>query len=137
MEGLLGFRMIPLYVGERGQVERSTGLLVSDNYSTGLGLTPALGRFLRPDEVTRPGEAPVVVISHDYWQTRFGGAATAIGQRVRVNGAELTIVGVTPRGFQGTVMRLVFDFWLPATLAPAVLNGARDLDDRSVRGYTV
>lgn len=134
---LFAFRMIPLYVGERGQVGRSTGLLVSDNYFTGLGLTPALGRFLRPDEVTRPGAAPVVVISHDYWQTRFGGAATALGQRVRVNGAELTIVGVAPRGFQGTVMRLVFDFWLPATLAPAVLNGARDLDDRSVRGYTV
>ena len=136
-DGLIAFRMIPLYVGERGQVERSTGLLVSDNYFTGLGLTPALGRFLRPDEVEKPGAAPVVVISHDYWQTRFGGAPTALGERIRVNGAELTIVGVTPRGFKGTVMRLVFDFWLPATLAPTVLNGARDLDDRTVRGYTV
>jgi predicted permease len=137
MEGLLAFRMIPLYVGESGRVERSTGLLVSDNYFTGLGLTPALGRFLRADEVEKPGTAPVVVISYDYWQTRFGGSPAALGQRVRVNGVDVTIVGVTPRGFKGTVMRLVFDFWLPATLAPAILNGARDLEDRGVRGYTV
>src|SRR5687767_4748129 len=99
MEGLLAFRMIPLYVGESGRVERSAGLLVSDNYFTGLGLTPALGRFLRADEVERPGTAPVLVISHDYWQTRFAGSAAALGQTIRVNGADLTIVGVTPRGF--------------------------------------
>lgn len=134
---LIAFRMIPLYVGERGQVERSTGLLVSDNYFAGLGLEPAHGRFLRPDEVLTPGASPVVVISFDYWQTRFGGAPDAVGRRVRVNGVDLTIVGVAPRGFKGTVMRLVFDFWLPATLAPAVLGGARDLDDRAVRAYTV
>lgn len=137
MEGLLAFRMIPLYVGESGRVDRSTGLLVSDNYFTGLGLTPALGRFLRADEVETPGTAPVVVISYSYWQTRYGGSPAALGQTVRVNGVDLTIVGVTPRGFHGTVMRLVFDFWLPATLAPAVLNGSRELDDRRVRGYTV
>jgi predicted permease len=137
MEGLLAFRMIPLYIGESGRVERSTGLLVSDNYFTGLGLTPALGRFLRADEVEKPGTAPVVVISHDYWQTRFAGSAAALGQSIRVNGVDLTVVGVTPRGFKGTVMRLVFDFWLPATLAPSVLAGSRELEERGFRGYTV
>jgi predicted permease len=137
MEGLIAFRMIPLYIGESGKVERSSGLLVSDNYFTGLGLTPALGRFLRADEVEQPGSAPVVVISYDYWQTRFAGAASTLGQRIRVNGVDLTIVGVTPRGFKGTVMRLVFDFWMPATMAPAVLPGSRDLEDRAIRGYTV
>ena len=137
MEGLLAFRMIPLYIGESGRVERSTGLLVSDNYFTGLRLTPALGRFFRPDEVEKPGTAPVVVISYDYWQTRFSGSPASLGQVIRVNGADLAIVGVTPRGFKGTVMRLVFDFWLPATLAPAVLPSTRELDDRGIRGYTV
>ena len=136
-DDLIAFRMIPLYVGERGQVERSTGLMVSDNYFAGLGLTPALGRFFRPDEVETPGAAPVVVISFDYWHTRLGGAAAALGHAVRINGVDLTIIGVAPQGFKGTVMRLVFDFWLPATLAPAVLGGARDLDDRAVRAYTV
>ena len=137
IEALLAFRMVPLYIGESGRVERSSGLLVSDNYFTGLGLAPAAGRFLRADEVEKPGTAPVAVISYDYWQTRFGGSAAALGQTIRVNGIDLSIVGVTPRGFKGTVMRLVFDFWLPATLAPVLLNGSRELEDRGVRGYTV
>ena len=118
MDGLLAFRMIPLYVGDSGRVERSSGLLVSDNYFPSLGLVPALGRFPRADEVARPGGAPVVVISHDYWQTRFGSSPDALGRAMRVNGAALAIVGVAPRGFKGTVMRLAFDFWIPATMAP-------------------
>jgi predicted permease len=137
MEGLIAFRMIPLYVGERGQVERASALLVSDNYFSSLGLTPALGRFLRPDEVDKPGTAPVVVISHNYWQSRLGGAATALGQRLRVNGVDVAIVGVAPRGFRGTMMQLTFDFWLPATMAPVLLAGSKDLDDRSMRAYTI
>jgi predicted permease len=137
MDGLIAFRMIPLYVGERGQVERASALLVSDNYFSSLGLTPALGRFLRADEVDQPGTAPVVVISHNYWQSRFGGAATALGQRLRVNGADVAIVGVAPRGFRGTLMQLTFDFWLPATMAPVLMTGSRELDDRGTRAYTI
>jgi predicted permease len=134
---LLAFAMIPLYVGESGHVERSSGLLVSDNYFSSLGLVPALGRFLREDEVSRPGTAPVVVISYDYWRTRLGGAAGALGNTVRVNGTDLTIVGVAPRGFKGTVMRLSFDFWVPATMSSTLLNTPKVLDDRTSRGYAV
>ena len=135
-EDLLAFRMTALYVGEPGQVERAYGLLVSDNYFPALGLRPALGRFFRPDEVARPGSDPVVVISHDYWHSRFAAVQTVVGQTVRVNSRELTIVGVAPRGFQGTVLRLKFDLWLPATMAPLLLNGSRELDQRGSRGYT-
>ena len=133
---LLAFRMTPVYVGEPGQVERAYGLLVSGNYFSALGLRPAFGRFFRPDEVSQPGGEPVVVISHEYWQSRFAGAPTAVGQVVRVNSRDLTIVGIAPRGFQGTVLRLKFDLWLPATMAPVLLNGSRELDQRNVRGYT-
>ena len=135
LDRLIAFRMAPLYIGEAGQVEKSTGLLVSDNYFTALGLRPAAGRFFRPDEVVAAGAAPVVVISYDYWRTRLGGGA-AVGQRIRINGADLTIVGVAPRGFQGTIMRLSFDLWIPATMGPA-LFGSNDLEDRASRGFTV
>ena len=54
-----------------------------------------------------------------------------------MNGQELTIVGVAPKGFQGTILRLMFDFWLPATLATALFAGSRELDDRSIRSYSV
>ncbi len=59
-----------------------------------------------------------------------------MGQRIRVNGRDITVVGVAPQGFQGTVLRLKFDLWLPATMAQALLNGSRELDERGARGYT-
>ena len=116
---------MPLNVGERGQPERAYAQLVSANFFTALGLRPAVGRFLRPDEVSVPGGAPVVVISHDYWQARpCRGAPDVIGRTIRVSDRDLAIIGVTPEGFQGTVLGLQFDLFLPATLAPVFLPGA-------------
>ncbi|MGH9329567.1 MAG: ABC transporter permease, partial [Vicinamibacterales bacterium] len=102
-----------------------------------LGLRPALGRFFAPGDVARAGGEPVVVISYGFWQTRFNGSPDAIRQTIRVNDRDLAIVGVTPRGFQGTVLSLDFSLWVPATMAPAVLAGSRELETRAVRGYAV
>ena len=132
---LLAFRIVPFNIGEASRTERSYGLLVSGNYFTALGLRPAMGRFLRADETAHGGPEPVVVISFDFWQVRLAAAPDVIGRRLRVNGHDLTIVGVTPEGFQGTVIGLQFDLWVPAMLAPVVLNGSRELDERGVRGY--
>jgi predicted permease len=134
---LLAFRMVGFNVGERSRVERTWGQLVSGNYFSALGLTPAAGRFIRADEATRPGAEPVVVISYDYWTTRFGANPLAVGRTLRVNDRVLTIVGVTPSTFQGTILGLKFDLWAPATLAPALIAGSAELDDRSMRGYQV
>ena len=136
-EDLVAFRMVPLNVGDIGRTERHYGLLVSGNYFTSLGLRPAAGRFLSIDETTTPGRSPVAVISYDYWRSRLAGAPDAIGRAIRVNDVEITIVGVTPDGFQGTVLGLQFDFWVPATMAPVLLGGSPELDDRRVRGYYV
>ena len=134
---LIAGRMVPFSVGERGRVERAFALLVSGNYFTALGLTPAAGRFIRADEVEHPGAAPVVVISHDYWRSHFNSDPAAIGRDIRVNDRLLTIVGVTPSRFQGTHLGLSFDMWAPATLAPVLLAGSLELDDRGLRGYSV
>ena len=134
---LFAFRMVPFNVGDSGRPERIHGLLVSGNYFSALGLKPALGRFLQPDEVEQTGSAPVVVISYAYWQTRFNSASTVLGQTLRVNDRQLTIVGVAPERFQGTVTMLAFDLWVPATMAPELLAGSRELEDRGQRGYYV
>jgi predicted permease len=136
-EDVLAFRMAPFNLGEAGRTERQYGLFVSGNYFGALGLTPAIGRFLQPDEVSRPGAAAVVVISYDFWQSRFGGASNAIGQALRVNDRPLTIVGVAPDGFQGTVVAVKFDLFVPATMAPVLLNGSRELEERRLRGYAM
>jgi predicted permease len=135
-DGLIAFRMVPFNVGESGRAVRAYGQLVSGNYFTALRLRPALGRFLTEQEATRIGGEAVIVISHDFWQTRFAGAAHVLGQILRVNDRELTIVGVAPRGFQGTILGLNFDLWVPATLAPVLLSGSRELQDRGNRGYS-
>jgi predicted permease len=133
----LAFRMVPLSIGESGQTARAYALLVSGDYFATLGLTPALGRFIREDEALRPGGEPVMVVSYDYWQTRLGGARDVVGRTLRVNDHMITIVGVTPPRFQGTVLGLNFDVWMPATMAPALFAGSRELEDRSVRGYSM
>ncbi len=130
--------MVPLTVSEAGRSERAHGLLVSENYFSALGLRPALGRFPNGEEVSkRTGGAPVVVISYSYWQTHLGGAVDVAGRTLRVNDRQLIVVGVAPERFHGTVIALAFDLWLPATLAPEILAGSRELDDRSERGYYV
>ena len=50
---------------------------------------------------------------------------------------ELTVVAVTPPGFQGTVLGLEFDLWVPAGLAPILYDGSRELEARNQRGYSV
>jgi predicted permease len=134
---LVAFRMAPTSAGEPGQAERTYALLVSGNYFEALGLRPAAGRFVQPPDAGLPGGEPILVISHDYWNTRFARDPAAVGREIRVNGSPLTIVGVAPEGFQGTVIGLQFDFWIPATMAPALMVGSRELEDRGLRGYSV
>jgi putative ABC transport system permease protein len=136
IEDLLVFRMVPLYIGDSGRVERTYGQLVSGNYFNALGLRPALGRFIRADEAERPGSEPVAVISNALWQSRFGGAQSAIGQPIRVNGRELIVIGVAPKRFQGTSLGLSFDVWVPATMASLLFDGSLELQSRGIRGYS-
>jgi len=137
LRDIVASQMVPFNVGERGQTERTHGQLVSGNYFSALGLKPAIGRFIRPEEAERPGTEPVVVISYDYWQTRFRGAPEALGQELRVNERDLIVIGVAPREFQGTMVPLKFELWVPATMAPALLGGTRDLEDRTMRAFSL
>jgi predicted permease len=137
MDDLIAFRMTPLNVGVPPETQRASALLVSGNYFSALRLQPAVGRLVQPDEAVAVGRSPVVVISYDYWRAHFGAAADAVGRTIRVNDVDLTIIGVAPERFQGTVLGLQFDMWLPATMAPVVLTGSRELEERGMRGYYV
>ena len=136
-ESLFAARMVPVYIGETGAVERLFGLLVSDNYFSSLGVTPAIGRFFRADEVVQPGGPAIAVISHRLWQTRFAGSPDVVTRALRINGRDVSVIGVAPDEFQGTTMGLQFDAWLPATQAAWVASGSREIDDRAIRGYNV
>lgn len=132
---LAAFRMTPVNIGETVHNERAYALLVSTDYFDLLRLRPAEGRFFTTEE-TAPGGADVAVVSHDFWRDRLG-SARLTNQTVRVNGRDLRVVGVVPPGFQGTVLGLQFDLWLPAVGAPAFFPGSTELTSRTVRGYYV
>jgi predicted permease len=81
-----------------GQPEHVRGLDVTDGTLPILGVTPARGRlFTRRDD--SPGAPATVVLSYGYWQNRFGGADSAIGRSITVDGRPREIIGVLPRGF--------------------------------------
>src|SRR5207248_916157 len=78
----------------QGQTLNSQALLVSGNYFQVLQLQPALGRLLDSNDDRLVGEAPVVVLSHAYWTTRFAADPNVLNKGLIVNGQTLTIVGV-------------------------------------------
>ena len=84
-----------------GQADVASGHVVSGNYYSALGLSAAQGRLIG-DADDRANAAPVAVISHTFWQRRFGGAE-AVGRQVVLNGVPFTIIGVAPAGFRGTL----------------------------------
>lgn len=129
---LAAFRMTPVNIGETARNERAYGLLVSDGYFDLLRLRPVEGRFFTAAETS--AGADVVVVSHDFWRDRLGRAPIST-QTVRVSGRDLRVIGVTPAGFQGTVLGLQFDLWLPAVGAAVLLPGSTELESRTVRGY--
>jgi predicted permease len=101
--GMAGFSEFDANVAFRGTATPATGMLVSGAYFDVLGVRPAQGRLLTPADEPRVGEAAVVVLSYSYWQEGFGADPGAVGQTLTVNGQRLTIVGVAPREFFGTV----------------------------------
>jgi predicted permease len=78
--------------------EMALGLRISANLLSTLGTVPELGRSFRPDEEI-PGNHRVLIISHRYWQNRFGGDGHIIGRAVRVDAEPYEIVGVLPADF--------------------------------------
>src|SRR5215510_6532463 len=84
------------------QAEVISGQAVSGGYYTGLRVQPVLGRAIT-DEDDQPGAAPVVVLSHQFWQERFSANPAVIGQTLKLNQQSFTIIGVTPPAFNGAL----------------------------------
>jgi predicted permease len=86
---------------------------VTGNYFSALGIQPALGRLILPSEGQSPGSDPVMVLGYAFWQRRFGGDKGIIGKQIQVDGHSITIIGVTPKNFQGTYAFLNMDGYIP------------------------
>jgi macrolide transport system ATP-binding/permease protein len=118
LSGLVASTDLALYSGS-DNVERINGLLITDNYFSVLGGVAALGRTFFDKECQAPLQCPLAVISHDFWQRRFGSDHNVIGSSLTVNGQSLTVVGVAARDFRGAEIT-VPDVWIPVTMQPAL-----------------
>jgi len=107
-------------VGTGDNVRRVRTLQVSADYFDVVRVAPFIGRGLQRAEETG---APVVVLSQALWKERFGGAASAVGSTLVMNGTPYTVVGVSPDGFVDPLVGAV-DAWVPMDLRPG-----RDLDN--------
>jgi predicted permease len=92
---------------------------VTGNYFSALGVQPALGRLFLPSEGEAGGKDPYIVLGYSYWQKRFGGDSGIIGKQALIDGQEATIIGVAPKGFQGTSFALDLDGYVPLNMQPA------------------
>ncbi|MBI2834610.1 MAG: ABC transporter permease [Acidobacteria bacterium] len=135
--GVLADRPAPLHLSAGGRHERIWAYIVSANYFSVLGVQPALGRFFRPGEADVPGRQPVVVLSHGFWQRRFGGDRGILGVTIALNGHPFTVIGIAPEGFHGVNVGLRAELWVPAMMEGQLSPGFRSLEHRGARGYFV
>lgn len=82
-----------------------------------LGVTPAFGRLIQPDDDAGAGGHPVAVLSYGFWQRRFGASPSAIGRWVSIAGKQFQIVGVAAGPFSGVQPGYLTDLWLPLSVA--------------------
>ncbi len=128
---VFAFGSLGLNVQADGQADVSSGQAVSGNYFAGLGVPALIGRTPM-DEDDKAASTPVAVLSHRYWQRRFGGNPSVVGKQINLNNVAFTVVGVTPPGFEGAMqVGTSLDISIPLAWEPQVatvrsrMEGAR------------
>ncbi len=130
-DGVYAMRLEPqaFSMSERDAgAERIYGTQVSASYFDVIGVEPALGTVFRSEEEQLGVPLRKVVLTHAFWQSRFGGRPEVVGQELILNGDPFVIVGVGPRGFSGTSV-LQPNVWVPLTAYARGMPG-----DETLRG---
>ena len=111
------------------------GMLVSGNLFTLMGVQPTIGRTFRPDEDQVPDRDAVVVLGRAMWEQEFRSEPGVLGRRVRINGAEFTVIGVTPPEFNGLNQYVRSDFFVPLMMSQRLVSDPKgsSLENRDAR----
>jgi predicted permease len=100
LSDVIAYGSMALTVNIDGQADLASGQAVSGNYFAGLGVRALLGRTITDGDDDAAAGA-VAVLSYRYWQQRFGGDPAVIGKPINLNNVAFTVIGVTPKGFEG------------------------------------
>jgi len=130
LSGAIAWFPIAASLALGGETERVNANLVSGNFFEVLGAGTSLGRPIDPDDTRTMGANPVAVLSHGFWQQRFGGDPGILNRQVLVDGQPLTVVGVTAPGFNGVAMGEAPALFIPITMKPQLLPGRGDMSSR-------
>jgi predicted permease len=118
---VMGFNVAFIGLGQKGDTRRAFSAIVTSNYFSVLGVPLARGRAFLPEEETPGHSTPVAIVSYSYWQ-KHDLDPNMLGSQLLINGRSFTIVGITPKGFVGTMQILSPEVWLPMSVYDQVAN---------------
>jgi predicted permease len=121
--GIAAHRTFAANLAYRNQTINGAGMMVSGSYFPLLGVQPTLGRLFTPDDDRTIGGHPVVILSEEYWRTRFDSNPNIVNETLIVNGQALTVVGVGPRDFHGTSLGSRPHVYVPMTMRGVLQPG--------------
>ena len=133
--GLAAHRGFGANLAYKGNTASAQGLLVSGSYFPVLGLRPAAGRLLTPEDDKTIGGHFVAVLAYSYWETQHGLNPSIINDVITINGQSMTVVGVAPRGFEGTTLGDRPRVFVPITMRGLMSPGFRSFENR--RSYWI
>jgi putative ABC transport system permease protein len=129
-DGVLAYLPTSVFFGVDSNTERVQASLVSGTFFEVLGLQASKGRLIASSDDVTVGGHPVVVISHSYWQRRFGSDPNIVGKAVRINAATMDIIGVAPPNFRGLEVGQDTQAYVPLTMKRLVTPTWDELESR-------
>ena len=133
--GLAAHRTFGANLAYKGNTSSAQGSLVSGSYFPVLGLRPAAGRLLTPEDDRTIGSHFVAVLAYSYWETQHGLNPAVVGDVITINGQSMTVVGVAPKGFEGTTLGDRPRVFVPISMRGLMSPGFRGFENR--RSYWV
>ena len=125
---LVAFMPTPVHLSAPGQTPERTWIeAVSPNYFSLAGVRAEVGQLFEPGIGEGKGAAPTAVLSHAYWQRRFGGDPSIVGRPLILNGRSFTVIGVAPATFTGLSWAMAMSAFVPSGATPHLLTGGDGL----------
>ena len=120
-QGMIAADKTSVGVSWHNQAEDKDAEVVTGNYFQLLGLRPALGRLLTPQDDTAKNANPVAVLSYTYWKSRFAASRDVVGQTVLINGHPFTILGVAPENFDSAIGGYKPGLFIPVSMVEVAM----------------
>ena len=132
--GMIGFELIGtnLRLPTEDQAQRVWGLIATEDYFDLLGVRAERGRTFHVSDDHGPDSDPYIVLGHRFWKQKFASDPNVVGKTVQINDHPFTVIGVAPRNFNGTIVGIEANYFVPMMMQPQALPG----EDLNYRGPT-